>query len=281
MSITKIGSDQAVFNLSQTTNAIDPLTRKSNPGRKINSPKEGSSRWVQVSQSQSSFNSLQSANSSLNFAAMSIRIADEAMGRVETYIDQMKAELGKIIKNYPPFFPGSEERVKFLRSFTALRRQIDQLSFAPDYKQDLKITADSINIPRAGDWKAVVGNRGSRPAIPGPQVSIDATRFNIPELSENATDAEIHAAIENLQDAKKALAQKRSELATNALSIQQFLEFNAKFDESFPSYPEALKSADMTEGTAENKSSEHKQMLMIESAKSLTEDPTQLLELLK
>lgn len=281
MSITKIGSDQAVFNLSQTTNAIDPLTRKSNPGRKINSPKEGSSRWVQVSQSQSSFNSLQSANSSLNFAAMSIRIADEAMGRVETYIDQMKAELGKIIKNYPPFPPGSEERVKFLRSFTALRRQIDQLSFAPDYKQDLKITADSINIPRAGDWKAVVGNRASRPAIPGPQVSIDATRFNIPELSENATDAEIHAAIENLQDAKKALAQKRSELATNALSIQQFLEFNAKFDESFPSYPEALKSADMTEGTAENKSSEHKQTLMIESAKSLTEDPTQLLELLK
>jgi flagellin-like hook-associated protein FlgL len=281
MSITKIGSDQAVFNLSQTTNVIDPLTRKSNPGRKINSPKEGSSRWVQVSESQSSFNSLQSANSSLNFAAMSIRIADEAMGGVETYIDQMKAELGKIIKNYPPFPPGSEERVKFLRSFTALRRQIDQLSFAPDYKQDLKITADSINIPRAGDWKAVVGNRASRPAIPGPQVSIDATRFNIPELSENATDAEIHAAIENLQDAKKALAQKRSELAANALSIQQFLEFNAKFDESFPSYPEALKSADMTEGTAENKSSEHKQTLMIESAKSLTEDPTQLLELLK
>jgi hypothetical protein len=127
----------------------------------------------------------------------------------------------------------------------------------------------------------VVGNRGSRPAIPGPQVSIDATGFNIPELSENATDAEIQAAIENLQDAKTALAQKRSGLAADALNTQQFLEFNTKFDESFPGYPEVLKASDMTEGTAESKSSEHKQTLMIESAKSLTEDPTQLLELLK
>jgi flagellin-like hook-associated protein FlgL len=281
MSITKIGSDQAVFNLSRPTNAIDPLTRKSNTGRRITSAKEGSSRWVKVSPGRSAFHNLQAINSSLNLVAMSTRVADLAMETMETYIDQMKAELERIIKNYPPFPPGSEERVKFLRSFTALRRQIDQLSFAPDYKQDLKITADSMNVPRAGDWKAVVGNRGSRPAIPDQQVSIDATGLNIPELSENATDAEIQAAIESLQDAKKALAQKRSELATNALSIQQFLEFNTKFDESFPGYPEALKSSGMTEGTAENKSSGHKQTLMIESAKGLTEDPSQLLELLK
>jgi hypothetical protein len=202
------------------------------------------------------------------------------MESFETYIDQMKAELGKIIKNYPPFPPGSEKRVEFLRSFTAIRKQIDQLSFAPDYKQDLKITADSMKIPRPGDWKGVFGNRGSRPAIAGPQVFIDATGFNIPELSENAPDAEIRAAIESLQEAEKALAQKRSELATNTLSIQQFLEFNIKFNESFPGYPEVLKDSDMTEGIAENKSSELKQTLMLESAKGLTEDPSQLLELL-
>jgi len=281
MSITKIGSDQAFCHLNQAANAIDSLTRKSSTGRRMNSAKEGSSRWVQANQGRSAFNNLQAINSSLNLVAMGIRIADMAMETMETYIDQMKAQLERIIKNYPPFPPGSEERVKFLRTFTALRRQIDQLGFAPDYKQDLKITADSMNIPRAGDWKAVVGNRGSRPAIPGPQVSIDATGFNIPELSENATDAEIQAAIENLQDAKTALAQKRSGLAADALNTQQFLEFNTKFDESFPGYPEVLKASDMTEGTAESKSSEHKQTLMIESAKSLTEDPTQLLELLK
>jgi hypothetical protein len=168
-----------------------------------------------------------------------------------------------------------------LRSFTAFRKEIDQLSFSPDYKQVLKIAADPVIVPKAGDGKPVFGDRGSRTTIPNQQVHTDATGLNIPELSENATDAEIQAAIESLQDAKKTLAQKRSELATNALSIQQFLEFTTKFDESLPSYPEALKSSGMTEGTAENKSSEHKQTLMIESAKGLTEDPSQLLELMK
>jgi len=281
MSITKIGSDQSIFNLSQTKNAIAPLTRKSNPGRKINSQKEGSSKWVQVSQSQSSFNSLQSANSSLNLVAMGIRIGDMAMETMETYIDQMKAELERIIKNYPPFPSGCEERVKFLRSFTALRKQIDQLSFQPEGQGALKIMADPVMAPKAGDEKAVVVDRASRTRILSQLVQLGPTELKIPGLSESATDEEIYTAIEILQAAKETLSQKRSGLAADALNTQQFLEFNTKFDESFPGYPEALKAADMTEGTAENKSSEHKQTLMIESAKGLTEDPTQLLELLK
>jgi flagellin-like hook-associated protein FlgL len=281
MSITEIGNDQAFFHLNQTINTIDSLARKFSTGRRINSAKEGSSKWGQVGQSQSTFHNLQAINSSLNLVAKSIRIADKAMESFETYIDQMKTQLERMIKNYPPFPPGSEERVKYLRSFTAFRKEIDQLSFSPDYKQVLKIAADPVIVPKAGDGKPVVGDRGSRTTIPNQQVHTDATGLNIPELSENATDAEIQAAIESLQDAKKTLAQKQSELATNALSIQQFLEFTTKFDESLPSYPEALKSSGMTEGTAENKSSEHKQTLMIESAKGLTEDPSQLLELMK
>jgi flagellin-like hook-associated protein FlgL len=281
MSITKIGSDQVLFYLNQATNKIDSLAHKFSTGRRISSPKEGSSEWVQVSQGRFAFDDLQALNAIANSAAKSIKVADSTMGRIETLIDQMKEQLGRIIKNYPPFLPGTEERVKFLRSFTALRRQIDQLSFAPDYKEVVEITADPVTVPKAGDGEAAVGNRGPRTTILNQQVSIDAAGLNIPELSEKATDAEIQAAIESLQDAEKALAQKRSELAANALSIQQFLEFNTKFDKSLPSYPEAVKSADMTDVTAEIKSSENKQMLMIESTKSLTEDPSQLLELIK
>jgi len=281
MSITKIGSDQALCHLNQAANAIDSLTRKSSTGRRMNSAKEGSSRWVQANQGRSAFNNLQAINSSLNSVAMGIRIADMAMETMETYIDQMKAQLERIIKNYPPFPSGCEERVKFLRSFTAIRKQIDQLSFQPEDQGALKIMADPVMVPKAGDGKAVVVDRASRTRILSQLVQLGPTELKIPGLSESATDEEIYTAIEILQAAKETLSQKRSGLAADALNIQQFLEFNTKFDESFPGYPEALKAADMTGGTAENKSSEHKQTLMIESAKGLTEDPTQLLELLK
>jgi hypothetical protein len=38
----------------------------------------------------------------------------------------------EIIKNYPPFLEGSKERVQMLKSFAALRREIDDLTIPPD-----------------------------------------------------------------------------------------------------------------------------------------------------
>jgi len=38
----------------------------------------------------------------------------------------------EIIKNYPPFLEGSKERVQMLKSFAALRREIDHLTIPPD-----------------------------------------------------------------------------------------------------------------------------------------------------
>ena len=203
------------------------------------------------------------------------------MGKIETFIDRMKEQLGRIIKNYPPFPPGSEERVKFLRSFTALRKQIDQLSFSPKDEGALKIMADPAVVPQAGDWNVVMGGNGPPVTIHSQQVNTGPTGLNIPELPENATDKEIYAAIKNLEDARKTLGQRQSGLATDALSIQQFLESNPKIDKFAGSYVEAPKSPDMAEITAENKSSDPKQTLTIESVKSLTKDQSQLSELLK
>ena len=41
-------------------------------------------------------------------------------------------QLEEIIKNYPPFLEGSKERVQMLKSFAALRREIDHLTIPPD-----------------------------------------------------------------------------------------------------------------------------------------------------
>jgi hypothetical protein len=281
MTIMRIGTDQALFHLNYTPNTLDSVTQKAGKSSRISFPKEDASGSVQVSQSQSAFDDLQAFNSILNSLATSIKVGDSTMGKIKTLIDRMKEQLGGIIKNYPPFPPGSEERVKFLRSFTALRRQIDQLSFSSNDEGASKIMADPAVVPQAGDWNVVTDGNGHQLTIHSQQVNTGPTGLNIPELSESATDEGINAAIKNLDDAKNTLDQKRFGLATDALSIQQFLGSNPKIDEFAGSSVEAPKSPDIAEINLENKSSEVRQGLTIDSVKSLTKDQSQLSELLK
>jgi hypothetical protein len=280
MPITEIGSNQALLQLNNTTNTLD-LTGKLGKNKRISSLKEGSSGSVQVSQSRSAFDDLQAFNATLNSLATSIKVADSTMGKIKILIDQMIEQLGRILKNYPPFPPGSEERVKFLRAFAALRKQIDQLSFSPKDEGALKITADPAVVPQAGDRNVVIGGSGPPVTIHSQQVHTGPTGLNIPELPESATDKEISVAIKNLDDASKTLGQRQSGLATDALSIQQFLESNPKINKVAGHYVEEPESPDMPKITAENKGSESNQTLTIESINSLTKDQSKLSELLK
>jgi hypothetical protein len=280
MPITGIGSDQALLQLNSTTNTLD-LTGKLGKNRKIISPKEGSSGSVQVSQGRSVFDEIQAFNATLNSVATSIKVADSTMGKIKTLIDQMIEQFGSILKNYPPFPPGSEDRVKFLRAFAALRKQIDQLSFSVKDEGALKITADPTVAPQAGDSNIVTGGNSASVTIHSQQIHTGHTGLNIPELPENATDKEISAAIKNLDDARKTLDQRQSGLAKDALNIQQVLESNPKINKVAGSYGEAPKSPDVAEITAENKGSEPNQTRKIQSIRSLTKDQSRLLELIK
>jgi flagellin-like hook-associated protein FlgL len=281
MSIAEIGSNQSLLHLNFATNTPDSLKEKLGTGRRINVPKEDPSGGVKESLNAGSFDDLQALNAFLNSVATSIKVADSTMGKIETIIDRMKEELGKIIKNYPPFPPGSEERVKFLRSFKALRQEIDQLSFSTNDEGASKIMANPGLVPQAVDSNTAMGGNGPRLTIHSQQVHAGPTGLNIPELSESATDEQIDAAIKNLEEARKTLDQRQSILAADALSIEQFLEFNPKIDQFAGSSVEAFKSPDLAEIIAVDKSSEYKQTMTIESTKGLTKDQSQLSELLK
>jgi hypothetical protein len=279
MSISEIGSNQFLLHLNFATNTLNSLKAKGGTSSKINVPREDPSR--EVSQSGGAFGDLQALNAFLNSVAMRIRVANSTMAKIETIIDRMKEQLGRIIKNYPPFPPGSEERVKFLRSFKALRQEIDQLSFSTTDETASKITADPAVASQAGDSNAVTSGNGTRLTVHSQQLHAGPTGLNIPELPETATDEEIAAAIKDVEKARKTLGQRQSGLATDALNIQQFLGSNPKIDQFAGSSVEMPKSPDLTESAAENKSSESNQTLTIDSTKSLTKDQSQLFELLK
>ncbi len=64
----------------------------------------------------------------LNATARNIRETGNALNRAADIVDRMNGELGKIIKNYPPYSLEDEERKKILMSYASIRKQIDELT---------------------------------------------------------------------------------------------------------------------------------------------------------
>lgn len=60
----------------------------------------------------------------LNSVATNLRQTNEGLKSVNNIVEQMKASLDKIIKNYPPFSLESRDRMELLMSYASLKEQI-------------------------------------------------------------------------------------------------------------------------------------------------------------
>lgn len=277
----KIGINQALFNLKGLNKTMDSLTQRLSTGEKINTPKDNPSAWAAASNSHSAFNRLQAINSGLNMVAMNIRIADTTMGTIDDYLEKMKSQLNRIIKNYPPFPPDSPERAELLKGFSAFRKQIDQMTLPPPEEDAKKIMADPSVVPGAGDWEVMVGENGVRKTIHSQQVHTGPEGLDIPELPEEPTDAEIADAAANLRTAKDTLVQKRAGLAFDAVGIARWQSHNTRTANFHRNREEKIKNVDMNEVAAQIKSVEVRQALTIEIIRGITENQSQLTALLR
>ncbi|WP_224983692.1 hypothetical protein [Geomonas agri] len=70
-------------------------------------------------------------NERQNTTAAAIRETDKVAQELGQKIDKLKQPLETIVKNFPPFAPQDKERVKLLRSYNALRKEIDELTLPP------------------------------------------------------------------------------------------------------------------------------------------------------
>ncbi|MBW4055027.1 MAG: hypothetical protein HIU83_06455 [Proteobacteria bacterium] len=143
------------------------------------------------------FDSIHASHYSRNEVAASIKSADSTMVEIGTKIDSMKETLQIIVKNFPPYPPGSNDRINFLRNFNSLRQQIDALT-----------------IPRPNETSAIALKlRGLNTGKGG--LNIPALADTVPE----ATDPQIHQAIGNLDSARKTLDAGRVALAGEAATL--------------------------------------------------------------
>ena len=67
----------------------------------------------------------------LNSVAINLRQSNEGLKAVNAIVDQMKASLDKIIKNFPPYPIESKERMEQLMSYSSLQKQILSLMTPP------------------------------------------------------------------------------------------------------------------------------------------------------
>jgi hypothetical protein len=277
-----IALNRPAFSLSQSqvTKTLDSLNLGPSTVKANRSSKDCISRSTEPCTIRFGVDKFEVIHSRLNSAARTIRVADEILGKIEIYIDRMKAELQRIMKNYPPFPPGSEERVKRLKSINAFRKLIDQLTIPPPNEEfAAKIMSGRSTVLKIDDSKKMPGENKRHRKIHSDQFHIRLKEHDIPQLREDADDEEIRALLKNLDIAVEKLRDRRNELATDAADIVDSYERETESAGIHRSYGEELKSADM-EALAELKSSELGYSLTIEPGMTLTEAQSQLLSLL-
>lgn len=148
---------------------------------------------------------------SLGQVADTARYAKEALGRIETYVEQLKDQLTSVVKQYPPYPIDSQERVEYLNGFSSLRKQIDALTLPPENPALGQLIADPQRLPEAGD--IVVGLPTGEEVVVRAQPAYSGVGgLDIPELAPQASDTAVTDALGRVAEALYDLISKRSNL---------------------------------------------------------------------
>lgn len=210
MIITKAGSDQALFNLDHVARSRQGQTRPPADTKKVNNAQTIKAHSIDTE----GLGKLQGTKEALNSLGRGISVADKAMQSIDSHIGHMKEELTTIIKNYPPYPHGSEERVKRLKGYSSLRGLIDKLTYPPE-----STNAQEILRGPANRGVEIKGADSQTNAVTSQPVHTGTNGLNIPTLSETASTEEIQIAIMRLGQAQGMLQKKRSVLQNDVKAI--------------------------------------------------------------
>ena len=222
MITSKIAANQAFAQVNRI-NKVDNSPRQHRGGDEaIKTPKGETIDGIKAEISSFSMHPAHQFNDEFNAVVRSIRIADKAMGEIETNIEQMESEVEMFLKQYPPFPPGSEDRIKYLSRFAMLRKQIDQLTFPPDTGAQ-SIIGRSQN-GYAPDWDIEIGRKPIGRTIRRQPVHAGAEGLGLPEITVQSTDEQVRDMQKTLGSARQQVKTRRNQLAEDAIGVIRFAE---------------------------------------------------------
>jgi hypothetical protein len=221
MSISHIGFDQGPQGLSRSRERLDRLTSSANIGPSPDRSGGDQAERVDVVRNGSEYHRLAANHERARVLASTIRTMDQAMEAATTTIDEMKKTLTSIIKDFPPYPVGSEERVHRLRDFAALRAMIERLTIPPDEETQRLAAARHDGEPQAQNdqWVLVIDPGGSTRTVRKEDVHVGPSGLNIPELAppENVDNRSIEQALQQLDTARTTIQERRDHLREKTL----------------------------------------------------------------
>ncbi|MBK6741811.1 MAG: hypothetical protein IPG66_02080 [Hydrogenophilales bacterium] len=122
--ISGIGLSSAAQGLGQAS-ASQPGTVRGSVD--VSLPGEQNSR---VETQHSSFSGLAAAKDEAAHVAQSVREVGKALEQADRLVKALSQEV-QMVKNYPPFPPGNEQRLAFINSVNGLRQQLEALAIPP------------------------------------------------------------------------------------------------------------------------------------------------------
>ncbi len=279
MSVSHIGIDQTLGNINRTALDRGAIPGQRGHGEKIQVGYDQSGRGNGIGKARRVLASLRSSHAGMNAVAREIRSADSAMGQIGDYVKQMKAQLQTMLKHFPPYPIGSDERVAHMRRFNGFRKLIDQLTVPPRNDGMPKIMADPEVNSDAGDWSVTFDDSGRTATIRAQQVHAGPSGLNIPELPETATDDQVHEALGNLESAQKILGDRQEALASDVATVEASFQVGLVYSEMTQSA--AVPGSDQSmEAASVMKSLEVKVTLSVTSVQAVTGHHSPLAEMM-
>lgn len=166
--------------------------------------------------------SLRTRHDQLNTIAKDIRAANKVLDQVAKIIGEKHEEVLQYEKQYPPFQDQSSEKVEFLNSIAALKRQIDALTLIPDNKELGSTVSDPLTKQSSEEGGSI-------------QFSLSRQEFNsgedglnIASINSNASDTEIRKFGQDLALAGQKLDSKKADLAEEKKTISYEIGSNGK-----------------------------------------------------
>jgi hypothetical protein len=223
MSIHTIGFDQAPQGMGRSQDRLDRLTSQAGSAAQSGGVTSDKAGELTVARTAPEFQRLTALHERSNAVAATIRTMDQAMEAAGTTIDAMKKELEVVTKTYPPFPPGSEDRVRRLRSYAALRAMIDKLTIPPE--EDARTLSDpkqaAAQAKPLDEWTLEIGPNGIARTVQKEQVHTGPLGLRLPELNppETVTDQDISQAVQQLDDATAKLHDRRVRLREQTYDV--------------------------------------------------------------
>jgi hypothetical protein len=222
MITSKIAANQAFMQTNRLTKS-EEFSGKNNGAEEAMKVTNGDEvDGIKAEISTFSTHPMQQFNAEFNTVAKSIRIADKAMGEIETNIEQMESEVEMFLKQYPPYPPGSEERINYLNRFAMLRKQIDQLTMPPDAGAEAIIGRASNG--QKTNWDIEIGGRAIGKSIRRQPMHTGKEGLNLPEITPQATDEHVFELKNALGSARQQVKRGRSEFAEDAIQVIKSVE---------------------------------------------------------